>query len=202
MTVKNICAAALALAALAGGAQAATYSAVSVIDGETAYGVCAAARASECEANNRKVVTNALGDTDGTFYALGLGGQLTLAFAKPIFFGGASVTLEEVTFGGPQASRHFEAVDVYSVLGGVSTLVDTVLNTAKTTTLRISQTFEHIRLVDVTPREFANSASGDGFDVDSVIVTSIAPVPVPAAGVLMFAGIGGLAMLRRRKAAA
>lgn len=197
MSIKNICAAAVACVTLAGGAQAATYSATAIIAGETAYGACTASP-SVCAANDRQNVANALGSTDGKFYSLGLNGQLTLGFAMPIFARGAILTIEEVTFGGPERSRHFEAVDVYSVLGGVATLVDRVVNTAKSTTLRISQQFEYIRLVDATPVEFASTSSGDGFDVDSV---TIAAVPLPAGAALMLGGLGCLAFMRRRKAA-
>lgn len=200
MSIQNICAAALAAAAFAGGAQAATYTATSVIDDNTTYGACTASPAA-CAKNDRQDPTNSLGGTDGSFYALGLGGQLELAFAAPLFAPGAMITLEEVTFGGPIASGHFEAVDVYSVLGGVATLVDTVTNATATTTLYIAQSFEYIRLVDVTLREFASTLSGDGFDVDSVTITGMAAVPVPAGGALLLSGLGGLAMMRRRRAA-
>ena len=46
-------------------------------------------------------------------------------------------------------------------------------------------------LIATTP-----TGSGDRYRIDSV---SVAPVPLPAAGLLMVAGLGGLAALRRRK---
>lgn len=188
----------VALAMIAGTAQAATH-ASRIIEDQTSYGTCTATGASQCQANDRLSVVNALGETEGAFYSLGKDGYLTLGFDTASFAPGARITLEEVTFNGPARSRHYEAVDVYSVFSDLATFVGTVYNTTKSTTLRIAQRFEHIRLVDVTSREYASTSSFDGFDVDSV---KIAPVPVPAAGVLMLAGLGGLALMRRRKAAA
>ncbi|MFC3627944.1 hypothetical protein ACFOM8_00635 [Paracoccus angustae] len=200
MSVRNICAAALTFVTLAGAAQAATYAATTFIDSETAYGACAASSAAACEANNRKGVENALGGTDGTFYALGLGGQLALGFAVPLLAPGAMVTFEEVTFGGAAGSGHFEAADVYAVVDDVATLVATIYNTTPGTTLQITQGFEYLRLVDATLREFSLTSSFDGFDVDSVTV--VAAVPVPVGGALLLSGLGGLTLLRRRRKAA
>lgn len=199
MSVRNICAAALTLVTLGGAAQAATYTASTFTESETAYGACAASNPAACEANDRKTVANVLGDTDGKFYALGLGGQLVLGFGVPLLAPGAIVTFEEVTFGGPAGSGHFEAADVYAVLGDVATLVETISNVTPSTTLHITQGFEYLRLVDATLREFSFTSSFDGFDVDSVTV--IAAVPVPVGGALMLSGLGGLAMLRRRRTA-
>lgn len=185
------------LAVAAGAAQAATY-ATRIIDDETVYGTCTA-RPSSCSANDRLAVENALGETDGRFYSLGKGGYLTLGFDGASYGPGTLLTLEEVTFNGPARGNHYEAVDIYSVLSGVTTFVGTIYNTAKVSTIKIGQSFEHIRLVDVTTREYPTSSSFDGFDIDSV---KIAPVPVPAAGGLMLAGLLSFAMMRRRKAAA
>ena len=58
--------------------------------------------------------------------------------------------------------------------------------------------FEYIKLVDATLNEFGRSGttSFDGFDVDSV---SVAPVPLPAAGLMLLAGLGGFGVMRRRQ---
>lgn len=188
----------LAAAMIASTGQAATY-ASRVIEDQTAYGTCTASSASACEANGRLTLANALGETDGKFYSLGQDGTLTLGFDVASFAPGAKLTLEEVTFNGPDRSRHFEAVDVYSVFGGIATFVDTIYNTTRVATLRIMQKFEYIRLVDVTRREYVSTSSFDGYDVDSV---KIAPVPVPAAGFMMLVGFGCLSLMRRRKSAA
>lgn len=185
---------------IAGTAQAATYTASSIIEDQTSYGTCTSS-AGNCAANDRKTVTNVLGATDGAFYSLGKGGELTVGFDMGVFARGATVVLEEVTFVDPLTSRHFEAVDLYSIMGGVMKLVTTVYNTSKTATVNITHGFEYLRLVDVTAREYASTTSFDGYDVDSITLTPT-PVPVPAAGLLMLGGIAGLAAMRRRKAAA
>lgn len=182
----------------AGTAHGATYTASHVIEDQTSYGTCTSAKAAACNANGRKTVENALGDTDGAFYSLGKGGYLTLGFDASRIAAGATLTLQEVTFGGASRGRHFEAVDVYSILGGLATFVGTVYNTALTNTVRVAQSFEYIRLVDATAREFSTTSSFDGFDVDSV---KIAAVPGPAAGGLMLTALAGFGLMRRRKAA-
>ncbi|WP_165455673.1 VPLPA-CTERM sorting domain-containing protein [Paracoccus subflavus] len=183
-----------------GTAHAATYTASSIIEDETSYGVCTSSAAS-CAADDRRTITNVLGSTDGAFYSLGKGGELTVGFDMAVFTRGATVVLEEVTFKDPLSSRHFEAVDLYSIMGGVMKLVTTVYNTSKTATVNISHSFEYLKLVDVTSREYASTTSFDGYDIDSITLTP-QPVPVPAAGLLLLGGIAGFAVLRRRKAAA
>ena len=187
---------ALILAVSAGSASAATYNASRVIEDETTYGQCAAG--SKCTADNRKVTTNSLGEADAKFYSLGLGGTLTLAFDKAVFGPGAEVMIQEVTFGGPTKNRHFEALDVYSVMNGAAKFVTTIYNTMATNSFQIADSFQFLKLVDVTKREFASTTSFDGYDVDSVSV-SIAPVPVPAAGGLLLAGLAGLGLIKRRR---
>lgn len=183
-----------------GAAQAATYTASSIIEDQTSYGVCTSS-AQNCAANDRQSVANVLGSTDEAFYSLGKGGFLTVGFDLPVFVRGATVIIEEVTFNGPVRSGHFEAMDLYSIMDGVMTLVSTVYNTSKTATVNIAHSFEYLRLVDVTAREYSKTASFDGYDIDSITLTPH-PVPVPAAGLLLMGGIAGLAMLRRRKTAA
>lgn len=208
MINHNLCAGVLTatIALAAGTAQAATYTASQVIEDQTAYGTCSKLSRKECkksEIDSRK----ALGEMDGEFYTLGLGGQLTLAFDSARIGPGATVTVQEYTYNRPASSnRHYEAVDVYSIFQGVTTFVDTVFNTAASTTLYLAQGFEYLRFVDVTTREFGWTRSFNGFDVDSVTVdtsvASIAPVPLPAGGGLLLAGLGAFGLLRKRKAAA
>lgn len=193
MNISGIGATAAVLMTMASGTQAATYAASSIIGSETAYGTCTR---TNCTANDRKNPGNALGEADGAFYAMGLGGQLTVGFDARTFSPGARVTINEVTFNGPRSSNHFEAVDIYSVLGGVATFIDRIVNTTQSTTVLVAQGFEYLRLIDVTRAEFPRSSSFDGFDVESI---SVAAVPVPAAGVMLMAGLGGLAALGRRR---
>lgn len=193
MHIFKTIAVASALALAAGGANAAVYYADSVVS----------AVDSTPKTADRSDPKAALGKADGKFYSLGLGGSLTLGFTNAPFKN-AEVSVFEITFGGGVASGHREAAEVYAVNSatGASWLLGVLDNVKTGNTVRGSTgTFDQIRLVDVSKTYFASTGTKttDGFDVDSV---SIAPVPVPAAGVLMLAGLGGFAALRRRKNAA
>ena len=135
---------------------------------------------------------NALGAPDDIFYSLGLGGSIDLTFGQT-FNIGQDVTVYEVTF---NPGKHFEEVEVYSVLGGAATLAGTITNdqAQNGSSIRISAAFDEIRLVDITPD---TSTSFDGFDLDAV---GLAAVPLPASALLLLAGIGGMAAMRRRNA--
>lgn len=203
-TFKTLLAgAALAMTASAG--NAAVHYATEVVSAN--YGVCTASEVS-CKENGRKNVQNAIGSPEsdnGKFYSLGFEGDLTLAFGKQ-FSDPKNVMVWEVTYSAtgnqPPADNHREAVDVYAILGVMETFIGTLYNYGSDT-LKASVPFEFIKLVDVTRREFndmnGGTSSYDGFDVASV---GVAPIPLPAAGTLLLAGLGGLAALRRRKTAA
>lgn len=177
----------------AGGAHAAVYYGDKVIDANRGTCTISAAR---CAQNDRLNTNNSLGTTDGSFYSLGLGGDLTVGFARSLFTGAANIRLFETTFGSIPGTNHFEAVDVWSVLAGVETFLGTITNLGGGGQVRSVAPFEYIKLVDVTLREFAVTTSRDGFDTDSV---SIAAIPLPATGILLLAGLGGMAAMRRRK---
>lgn len=191
MQIFKTLAAAAALALAAGGANAAVYYADTVVSWAD----------STTKAADRSIRENALGKADGKFYSLGLGGSLTLGF-KDAPFNTADVSVFEITFGGGAASGHKEAAEVYALNSetGQSWLLGVLDNIETGNTVRGSAgSFDQIRLVDVSKTYFASTRSTDGFDVDSV---AIAPVPVPAAGMLLLAGLGGFAALRRRRNAA
>lgn len=192
--IKTILAgAALAVSASAG--NAAVLYADKVISAN--YGGCTASPA-QCSADDRLDQDNALGVTDGAFYALGLGGSMVLGFAKNLFPAG-TVTTMEITFnrmvGHDEAVRIFTLDDMQNVVEDLGVATNNPAGASKFATLP----FTYIRLLDVTSTVFPNTTSFDGYDVDSV---AIAPIPLPAAGAMLLAGIGGLAMVRRRKNAA
>ena len=149
----------------------------------------------------RRDTSKALGAGDGAFYSMGLGGSLVVGFAQSLFDANNEVSAFEITY--DRAVGHDEAVDVYSVLNGVETYLGRLLNNVEMSSVRAKVAFEYIKLVDVTRIEFPDTTSSqrsrDGFDVDSV---SVAAVPLPAAGLMLLAGLGGLAAVRRRKTAA
>ncbi|MGN7870091.1 VPLPA-CTERM sorting domain-containing protein [Paracoccus sp. 22332] len=183
----------LVLAASTVGANAATYYAdkvISVNPGSctgTAYG---------CSLNDRQNVNNAIDASESTFYALGFGGDITVGFPIPLL-SQQNVAAFEITFN--RQVGHDEAAKVFSVLNGVETLLGTITNFEGENTVVASGPFEYIKLLDVSLSVFPNTSSYDGFDLGAI---KVSPVPLPAAGVLLLAGLGGLAAVRRRKTAA
>ena len=152
---------------------------------------------------DRYVSTNALGAADGAFYALGLGGEITLGFGKT-FSGTTDIRVTEVTYGSlGHIGNYGEAVDVFAVSGGVSSLIGRLTNLEAYNGRALSYTgmFDSLRFVDTTREAFGRTPSYDGFDIDSVELTStIAPIPLPASGGLLLAGFAALGLRKRRKA--
>ncbi len=184
----------LVLAASTVGANAATYYANNIVS--VTPGTCTGTEAG-CSWNDRENVNNAVDGDDNTFYALGFGGEIVVSFAKAVFTEAQNVSAFEVTFN--RMVGHDEAADVYSILGGVETFLGTITNFIDGNSLFAGTDFDSIKLVDVSLREFPTTSSFDGFDLSAVKVSA---VPLPAAGVLLLAGLGGLAAMRRRKTAA
>lgn len=204
MKKLNVILAAGVMAASAGAANAAVHYASSVVD-YTQGGCTVAVKCTP----DRYVATNALGASDGNFVSLGHGGSMTVGFDVPQFPGNQFVKAWEITYSAINANDpHREAVDVYAVMGGVDTLLGRLTNQGGGVKSVIATVaFEYIKLVDATLDEFGpwgpigsgGTTSFDGYDVDSI---SVAPVPLPAAGLMLLAGLGGFAALRRRKGAA
>lgn len=133
---------------------------------------------------------NALGAPDGQFLSLGLGGEATFGFST-LFSGSASVF--EVTFG--NRASYPESADIYVGLGsGPMTLVTSITNILGQTTFSFTGVWDTMKIVDTSPWVQGR----DGFDLDAV---GVAPVPLPAAGLLLFGSLVGLRLLRRRSPA-
>lgn len=147
---------------------------------------------------------NALGAPDGNnpgnsalnggFFEIGLGSSVDLTFGT-LF--STSTTLFEITFG--NASNFPEAVQLAVGLGG--SFIDVggpISNAAAAGGVVVgigSGTFDTVRLTDLT----ITSAAVGGFDIDSVRVSPIAAVPLPAGGLLLLTGLAGVAAFKRKK---
>lgn len=183
---------------LGGAAQAATvHNATEIV--EIMPGACRGSDR-QCRANDRRNPANLIDDSVASFYALGLGGSVILGFGRS--FAGGTLSVSEITFNrGSPSSRHFEAAEIHALDRdlnevGFSTLV---LNRDSMASFRVNSAFTYLKLKDVTLGQNWNTTSFDGFDIGKV---SVAAVPVPAAGGLLLAALGGLAAIRRRKNAA
>lgn len=138
----------------------------------------------------RDNTANALGAADGSFLALGLGGDATFSFGQ--LFGSPSKVIE-VTFG--LRSNHIEKATVIGILGGVETVIGFIANGVAESVISFTGIFDQLKLVDTSP---LGGHSVDGFDIDSI---SVSTVPLPAGGLLLAGALGGIAALRRRKTA-
>lgn len=138
----------------------------------------------------RADVSAVLGEEDGTFFSLGFGGSVVLAFARPFR---AIGKVFEVTYN--DKSKHKETADVYASNDGVTWTLIASLQNHLSTSFSNSGIFTLLKIVDTSK---VNAPTFDGFDVDAV---SVSPVPVPAAGLLLGGALLGLGSLRRRRKA-
>ena len=152
---------------------------------------------------------NALGapdaDNSGGFFEIGFGSTVDLTFG--VLFD-TSTTVFEVTFGSP--SGFPESADLWVGTGvgaGFSgSFVTRVSNVAAAGGAMIglgAGMFETIRLIDTSPTSSSaqtiNGQPVGGFDIDAVFVQEVAPVPGPAAGLMLLTALGGIGLARLRK---
>lgn len=140
----------------------------------------------------------ALGPADDFFYSLGLGGHLTVSFGQT-FSGKTEIKLTEVTWLPP--ARYGEAVDIFAIFGGVETLVGTLTNAQALSGVGLIHTgiFDSLKFVDVTATLFPSSPSDDGFDIDSIELTTVVPAPLGAG--MLLTGLGSFGFFRARRRA-
>ena len=137
---------------------------------------------------SRLVQSKALGQADGKFLSLGLGGEAIFSFGQLFRAPGA---ISEITNGA--RAGYLEGVKVYGGLGGVFALLGTVTNGAFVNSFNFAGTFDQLKLVDVSP----NGIRRDGYDIDAI---SVSAIPLPAAGVMLLSALGLVSVARRRKA--
>ena len=153
--------------------------------------------------NGRDNAMNALGETDGSFFEIGFGATADFTFGSQ-FTGPAQII--EVSFS--DASLFPESVEVWVGTGTgadfVGTSVGTFTNVQAQASLSVDLSsvagpFGTLRLVDTSPLSSSIEADGSGalggFDVDSV---RVAPIPLPASGLLLAGALGGAVALRRK----
>lgn len=142
--------------------------------------------------NGRDDLSNALGEEVGDFFELGFGA--TVDFTFDVLARGP-VNVIEVSFGRPQALREEAVVSVgldgvFTEIGSVTALGGQAPDGA---TLAAPGLFDTVRLTDVSP--IRGGATFGGFDVDRI---GVSPIPLPAAGAALLAGLGALTLVRRR----
>lgn len=147
-------------------------------------------------ADGRADGLNALGASDGKFFEIGNHGEVIFTFGT-LFSSPGSVT--EVTFGGRTTTWVEKALVYVGNLAdpGSWTLVNEapISNAQATTSFTFDGVWDALKFV-----HFGEIRANGSFDIDSVRVTP-APVPLPAAGLMLLAGLGGMAMLRRKQPA-
>ena len=197
---------AAALALMAGGASAASMTfaqQVMVQPGGPTVGA-------QCNTNLRTDLCNTLGEDDGDF-AGGVGngffslGNLdpgdVLSFDFGVHFTGP-IYVYEVT--GGNVANHEEAAVIELIASDLmgADHVKTVYNTDGVkvggTTSRYEIVFDSIGgpFSSLRVQYVGTPNTTDGFDLDAIAVSA---VPVPAAGLLLLAGLGGLAAARRQR---
>lgn len=147
-------------------------------------------------ANDRDNPLNALGAADGSFFEIGLGSFADLTFGTEF---DSTATAYEVTFG--DISDFPESIDIYAGngvgagFGGVFVTSMTNADAAGGGLFSVAGLgiFETLRFIDTSPSDGLKTG---GFDIDAV---RVAPVPLPAAGLLLLGALAGGVTLRRRK---
>lgn len=184
--LKIISVAAIAAALGAGAAGAATVNATSIEVGGTTYSTMTST-------SNRADAGNALGATDGKFYSIGLGGSAIFSFGQMFVSPGSVV---EITNG--SRAGYPESADIFVSTDGVTFAYATSVTNASANNVFSFNVpggpFSYLKVTDTS-----GSPSTDGYDIDSI---SVSAVPLPAGGLLLLGGLGGLAALKRRKKAA
>ncbi|MCQ0969952.1 VPLPA-CTERM sorting domain-containing protein [Paracoccus sp. TK19116] len=150
-------------------------------------------------ADGRSNGLNALGANDGKFFEIGYNDEVVFTFGTSFVSPGATT---EVTFNN-RPSYVEQALVYVGMLGNPASWV--LVNEAPISNANATSTFtfaggpfDALKFVHTGPNTGGKTG---GFDIDSVRVTP-APVPLPAAGIMLVGALGGLSFLRRKQRAA
>lgn len=148
---------------------------------------------------SRKHTDSALGGIDGAFLSLGIGGSAVFSFGQTF-----TTPIAIIEFNKSTKGNSYEAVKVFGILGnGIPTFLGVVENMYAQAAqggfvISGNYVFDKLLLTDIS----TSGKNRDGFDVDAISVTAydmVAPVPLPAAGVLLAGAVGSLALARRKR---
>ncbi|WP_300029473.1 VPLPA-CTERM sorting domain-containing protein [uncultured Roseobacter sp.] len=153
---------------------------------------------------NIEFFENGVGSGDDDFFSLGLGGTLVVEF-DPVIAGAATVI--EITNGGA-SSNHKEAVRIFGSNDGINFDILGVADNqggiddgtrGTSSTISFAGSYAFLGFLDISKSVFSDTRSSDGFDIDAVVVTSVAAVPLPASALLLLGGVAGLGAMRGRR---
>lgn len=215
---KSIAVATLSLGLSAGAASAATVYAQAVTGYDSSGGStsCAIGDVGFATSTSRSNLCNALdepdhpgGGVEGNFLSAGEYAALKFTFGGPIT---GPIEIYEITFGRNKSWEETLGLafvlmgEAGAVFGSISPTDEVVNNdgTAGATSDTFKLSFgdanigpiKELWVFDLTPKT-TSAGAGGGFDIDAIGAVSV--VPLPAAAGFLLAGLGGLALLRRRK---
>ena len=206
MKLKPYLAAAAAFGLWASASAAVTLSGPTAFDNGYATTVTYDETLPRSSANGRNNALNALGATDGAFFELLVGEVVDFTFGAQFSSPGSVV---EVTFGNP--ANYFENVKIsVAMFGGpfVEVTGSPISNAGAQTDPGAVFTFAGTGFQTLRMEALQSPNGVGGFDVDSVRVTpdlstvpDLAPVPLPAGGLLLVTSFAGFGALRMRKRA-
>ncbi|MGI1661115.1 VPLPA-CTERM sorting domain-containing protein [Palleronia sp. KMU-117] len=219
MIGRAVATATLCLGLSAGAASAATVYAQAVTGYDTNGSAtsCAIGDAGFSTSTSRANLCNALGEPDhpgggveGKFLSAGNYAALKFTFGGPIT---GPIEIYEITFGRNKSWQETLGL-AFVLMGSDGAAFGSILPTAQVVnsdgtegatddTFKLSfgtaasiGVIKELWVFDLTPKNTA-AGKGGGFDIDAIGAVSV--VPLPAAAGLLLAGLGGLAMVRRRK---
>lgn len=182
--LKKVVTAALIAAASAASANAAVVYASSVVS----------AKQKGFVAPSRSNPVAATGAEDGNFYSLGFGGSIVLGFSSLV--SGVGSVFEVTNL--PRDTYIESAIFSVSLDGNSWTTLGEYSN--QVSSLYSATPFLFLKVVDTSPVIAGHGR--DGYDIDAISFEEyVAPVPLPAAGLLLIGGLAGLGVMKRRKAA-